>query len=411
MLLDRGISNWFRRGLVMLLVALLIAGTAIWARQTMAPPAIKNFADWSEWRDYLRVLLDSPPLSYLLFPFRLVLKPYLATSIPDFGKSFIVALGIMAAHYLWVLRSNVAFEEASLKLSQRIAEKIAAVRAGKGLDGKLTKGSRAPFTLEPIGFAPIALFWKNLISAKATFRIRTIVLILLPFIIVMFATSRISSNRGGLFMATASMIALMCYVWSLFIGSQFVRCDFRRDLAAMDVLKLLPLRGWQVVAGELLAPVAILSVVQWLLLGVLAIFTVVGANTTGVPRLPAPWIVAAAVLTPFWNGLVLLIPNAAVLFFPSWFQTRADAPQGIEVMGQRLLLLFGQFIVIGVTIVPAALAFAAGFVPLHFAGIEMFAPIVGAAIAAVALAGETALGVFLVGKLFDRFDLAVETNA
>ena len=203
-------------------------------------------------------------------------------------------------------------------------------------------------------------------------------------------------------------MVLMLYVWSLFIGAQMVRCDFRRDLHAMDVLKLFPLRGWQVVIGELLAPVAILTVVQCLLLLLLAVFTALGAGTAGLPKLPPVWLIAATVLTPFWNGLVLLIPNAAVLLFPGWFQTRVDAPQGVEVMGQRLLLVFGQMIVIGVTLVPVAVAFALGFLPLQYAGAEVIAPLVGTVGAALVLTVEIALGIWLVGKLYDRFDLAAE---
>jgi hypothetical protein len=213
-----------------------------------------------------------------------------------------------------------------------------------------------------------------------------------------------------MFLATASFMSLIAYVWSLFLGAQIVRCDFRRDLNVMDVLKMFPLRGWQVVIGELLAPLVILTVVQWLLLILLVILAGLG-GTALMPKLPFVWLIAAAVLTPCWNGLVLLIPNAAVLLFPGWFQTRADAPQGIEVMGQRLLLLLGQFLIIGVTLAPVAAAFAVGFLPLHFAGADAVAPLVGSVSADVVLAGEVALGIWLVGKLYDRFDLAAEQSS
>jgi ABC-2 type transport system permease protein len=410
MLLERGISNWFRRGVVVLVLATLLTITILWARQTLPPPAIENLTDWTAWRDYLRELVAAPPLSYLLYPFRLVLAPYLAGSALEFARTFGIALGVITLHYVWVLRSNVAFEEASLELSRRYAERMAAARAGKALDARPKKGSRPPFDLAPLGFAPVALLWKNLISARATFQGRTLLVVLVPLIIMAFAMGKIG-KQGGIFIATASAITLMCYVWSLFIGAQMVRCDFRRDLAVMDVLKVLPLRGWQMVAGELLAPVAILTVVQWLLLLLLVVLTALGGATANLPKLPGSWAMAAAVLTPFWNALALIIPNAAVLLFPGWFQIRTDAPQGIEVMGQRLLLVFGQMFVIGVTLIPAVLAFVAGYLPLRLAGAAAIAPLAGAGGAAVMLAGEIALGVWLVGKLFDRFDLAAEQGA
>jgi hypothetical protein len=54
------------------------------------------------------------------------------------------------------------------------------------------------------------------------------------------------------------------------------------------------------------------------------------------------------------------------------------------------------------------IAFALGFVPLQYAGLRWLAPLVGALGAAIVLAAESVLGVWLVGKLFDRFDLAAE---
>jgi hypothetical protein len=131
---------------------------------------------------------------------------------------------------------------------------------------------------------------------------------------------------------------------------------------------------------------------------------------SGLPFFPLEWLLAAALAAPFWNGLALLIPNAAVLLLPGWFQTRADTPQGIEVTGQRLLLVFGQFIVIGITIVPAAFAFALGFLPVQYAGVAFAAPLAGAGVAAIVLGGEVILGVWLLGKLFDRFDLSAEQS-
>jgi hypothetical protein len=407
MLLERGISNWKRRIIVVLLLTALVALSVWWARQTILPPAIENITDWKAWRDYLDELLATPPLSYFLLPFRLVLAPYLAESAWAFAKALLPALGILAVHYLWVVRSNVAFEEASLEVSRRFAEKMAMARQGKALDTKPSKSRRAPFALAPVGFPPVAFLWKNLISAQAMFRARTLVLVAIPLIVFGITMAK-TVSRGGVLMATLSMLVLMLFSWSLLIGAQFVRCDFRQDLTAMDVLKLYPLRGWQIAGGELLAPMVILAVVQWLLLLLLAIMLSFGGTTAGLPKLPLEWLATAAIVAPFWNGVALLIPNAAVLLFPGWFQTRVDAPQGIEVTGQRLLLLFGQFIVIGITLVPAAFAFALGFVPLQYAGARWLAPFVGGCGAAIVLAGEIVLGVWLVGKLFDRFDLAAD---
>src|SRR5204863_185086 len=78
--------------------------------------------------------------------------------------------------------------------------------------------------------------------------------------------------------------------WPFLLGPQMVRCDFRRDLAVMDVLKLLPLRGWQIAAGELLAPTAILTLVQWLLLIVLSVLASMGKSDPSLQGLPPYWL-------------------------------------------------------------------------------------------------------------------------
>ena len=407
MLLERGISNWLRRTLVLLVAGSLVAVGLVWTRRTIPPPPIGSLNDWQSWSEYIQNLVGTSPLSYFLFPFRVVLGPYLANTGLEFARAFGLSLIVIAAHCVWVIGSNVAFEEASLGASRRFAERIAAARRGRHSGTVPAKGQRAPFRLLPRGLSPIAFLWKNLISAKATFRGRTLILVAIPVVIAGLAVGR-TGGHGNAVIGTASILAAMLFVWSLFIGAQFVRCDFRQDLAVVDVLKLYPMRGWQLVAGELLAPVTILTVVQWLLLMLLAVMIWAGGATAEWHEVPLPWIGAAAILVPFWNALVLLIPNAAVLLFPGWFQTRSDVPQGIEVTGQRLLLLFGQLIVIGLTVVPAALAFAVGFLPMRLIGAGIVAPVTGAVAGALVLAGEIVFGVWLIGKLFDRFDIAAE---
>src|SRR5262249_28183519 len=132
------------------------------------------------------------------------------------------------------------------------------------------------------------------------------------------------------------LISLIFLGMSFLLGPQLVRQDFRQDLAMADVLKTYPMHGWQLALGELLAPAVILTAVQWLLVIVAAGLT---ANLGQPVPLPLRLAVGVglAIIAPMLNLLVLIIPNAAVLMFPGWFQTGKEAPQGIEVMGQRLI--------------------------------------------------------------------------
>src|SRR5258706_24249 len=181
------------------------------------------------------------------------------------------------------------------------------------------KSKRSVFPLAPTVPPAVALLWKNLIAAGQMFTLRFWIIVsvsFLPFFII-FGTSHHSEIR--------SVLGLGCAVvlfWSLLIGPQVLRHDFRHDLAVADILKSFPLRGWQVVLGELLAPAVALTAIQWLLI-VAAVGLLSPSPDTVI--LSLPWRVSlgfgAAIVLPLLDFVSLIIPNAAVLLFPGWFQS------------------------------------------------------------------------------------------
>ena len=116
----------------------------------------------------------------------------------------------------------------------------------------------------------------------------------------------------------------------------------------------------------------------------------------------------AAFLLPVLDLLVLLIPNAAVLLFPSWIQAGKDSPRGIEATGQRLIFAVGQLFVLLLALLPAAIAFIGVFFLLKLAlGYAAAVPF-AALVATIILAVEAGFGMMLLGKLFERFDVSEE---
>jgi hypothetical protein len=207
------------------------------------------------------------------------------------------------------------------------------------------------------------------------------------------------------------LVAFMLMLWSLLIGVQLLRMDFRQDLPLADLLKTYPLPGWQLALGELLAPAAILTCIQWLLLVViLGMFWQTRGLGLGQPeRLGLGF--GTALILPVLNLIILEIPNAAALAFPAWFQSGRGGAQGIEATGQRLIFMLGQLLGIFVALIPAAALFAGVF----FAGRLLFSaaiviPLASIA-AAVVLAIEAGLGIVLLGWLFNRFDVAAEQTS
>jgi ABC-2 type transport system permease protein len=391
-------------------VALLVAAVLLWVKSAAPAPAASDFADFAAIKYYLRHALESGPALYALIPFRLVARPYLAPDAAAFLVAFIPAAVLMLLHYWWVVRADVAFEEASVELSRKFAERIAAVRASGGWHSaaKPKKRKSPPFALRPTGVSAVAFLWKNLISAGHLFTLRTWIFLAL-FAVCAGVPIGLSSSSNGWLLPAVGILTVLLTGYSLFLGPAILRQDLRQDLANADILKMYPLRGWQVVLGELLAPAAILTGVQWcLVLLATATFSRFPEDN------PIPLSTrlslggAVAIIAPMLNLVSLVIPNASALLFPAWMQTGRQHVGGIEVMGQRLIFMLGSVLVFGFALVPAAVVFGLVFFFVElFLGVMVAVPF-GAAVAAAALAAEAALAIWWMGRLFEKFDLSAE---
>jgi hypothetical protein len=407
-LMDRGITNWQRR-LGILASVLLTAGVVIvWARRSLPAFEPSRMQDLGAIKDYAQQVLTAGPVPYLLYPLRLVVRPYLAPNALAFLYALGPALLLLLLHYWWVVRSNVAFEEASVEASRKLAEKVASVRAGNWQGArKSPKRKRAPFKLRPVGPPAVALLWKNLISAGQAFSLRIWVSLAVFAVCASVGSGQASGGSGT--RQVLGFFAAMLMAWSLLIGTQLLRQDFRQDLPLADLLKTYPLRSWQLALGELLAPAAALTGIQWfLLILVVGLLWQPAAARLGWPS----WLglgFGAALIIPMLDLITLQIPNAAALLFPAWFQAAKGGGAGIEVTGQRLIFMLGQMLVFVVALIPAAALFAGVFFLVKMLlGMATAIPLASIA-AAIVLAVEAGLGVLLLGWLFERFDVSAET--
>jgi hypothetical protein len=355
---------------------------------------------------YARRAAGSGPAPYALLPFRIIVRPYLAQDGREFLRAVWPVVALLALHYLWVIRSNVAFEEASAELARKRAEMISAVRQG-GAGALIPKRRRAPFVLHPTGPPAVALLWKNLIAMGSAFSLRAWLVLGLVIGIWGFLFASSAKNAGVLTMI--GMLTLMALFMSLLLGPQILRQDFRRDLRAVDILKAFPLPGWRIVLGELLAPACVLTAIQWLLLWLAALLFAHGPGGQAVAWSARISVAASiALILPMLNLASFLIPNGATLLFPAWFQSEQDGLQGIEAMGQRLVFALGQFLVFLMGLIPAAVAFVAVFFTGRLIVPWTIAMPVASLAAAVVLGGEVAAGVVALGRIFERFDLSTE---
>ena len=403
MLLDKGIGNWTRRALVLALAAIGAVAVVLWVRRTI-PGFEWDSTSMGGLRQYADQVFNSGPGLYLLFPFRLVVRPYLAQSAGEFLTASLPVLLFIGLEYWWVARSDVAFEEGSIEASRKLAERVTAMRSGqwRGSRTKL-KSRRAPFRLGPDGPRLFALVWKNLIGAGSVFTARAwLIMVVLGVGLSLFFRRGNPAAALGVGVFLGAMV-----LWVLLLGPQILRQDFRKDLPMADLLKTYPLPAWQIAAGEVLPPVIILAAMQYLML--LISFTLLFrgpglGNWLGVPE-QISVMVSAGLLLPVLDAIVLQIPNSAVLLFPGWFQTGKDAPQGVEATGQRLFFMVGQLVIlVAALIIPGAMA--VGVFLLARLGLGLALSMFAAAFsAALLLAVEAGMGFVLLGRLFDRLDV------
>lgn len=408
---EHGAVLWRRRLLIGTGLAAIVIATCLrlpGGAQAAAPavePGLRPLAELAIG------LAGTAPLAWLLWPLKLVVAPFLAVDVASFLRALGPALGVLALHYLWVVRSAVAFEDAAVDQAQRRSARAAAWREGRRPGAAPARARPGPFRLADHGRPELAFLWKNLLSTWPYFTPR-VWLGCAALVVAAGLWLQAQPALHEIATATAWMILIFAgYV--LLVGPQFARQDIRSDLAQADILKTYPLAGWQIILGELLAPAAILTGVLWLLLLGAAILLRPVDDAEGGMTAAEHFVGAGAlaIVMPALATLQLLVPNAAALLFPSWFQAARTRGGGPEVMGQRMIYFFAQLLMMAAALLPAMAVAVGTALALHW--IIGVAPAIGcAAFSALAvLVGEVWCGVWWLGGRFERLDLSAELRS
>jgi ABC-2 type transport system permease protein len=375
-----------------------------------SPPATGpgRAADFAAW---FVAITESGPAYYLLLPFRALIRPAFAPDLPVFLMSLAPALVILGLAYIWVMHTDVAFEEAALERAKRMARILEAAKGGgRGSDRRTGGKVRKPlFELAPVGFAPVAIFWKNLISIG---RLGTLS-ILPALVVVAIGLAVVFGVRGGQRDLVPTMIGTLAAAMAAFltfVGPNMIRDDLRSDLLQIDLLKTCPLPGWSVVLGELMAPAAFLAAGEWLLLLVAALVLPNAGKVHLSVSIRLLVGSSAAVLLPCCSLVGIVIQNAAVLILPGWVQLGKDRQRGVEAMGQNLISMIVNMLVLVLTLLPAGLIFCIIFIPGYMAGFGLGVLPIAALFAALVLLAEAGCAIFWLGRIYDKFDVSLEVS-
>ncbi len=341
-----------------------------------------------------------PPAAWALAPIRAVIAPLFATTLALWWKTMVAAVLVMAAHFVWVLRSDAAFEDAAVQASARRAQRAARRRTGVGSSSD-RPGRRVTFRLplSPTGEPAMAIAWKNVMAAVRNdhfFRMAVLFgVIVLVAGVVAYAKPSLADLVMGLTVGWAGMLLIMGPVW--------LRNDLRSDLPRLELLRTFPVQPRRVVLAEIGSTAAILCAVQLPL--VVALF--VAQLRSALLPLNDRFALAVAIILalPVLNALGVSIHNGAALLFPGWMPLGAERKPGVEAMGQVYLTLIVVVVMLTVLLLLPVAAGTLAFLTL-FTHYHYWAAIAAVLAGSVIASAELALIVRWLGNVLARTEPA-----
>jgi hypothetical protein len=361
------------------------------------------------------------PFAFLA-PFRWILAPLLAPTARAFSLALPPAFGLVLVLYACVALTAARFEEATLAQASRRAALRARREAGR-LEAPPSekRRGRVPFRLAPRGRPELAVVWKNLLAWKRTSLARQAAVVGSLAAAFFAASAFLAAPSADAAAAIGSATCLGMTALLALVTPLGFRIDLRGDLEYAAVLKAWPLPAERLVLAELGAPAFVAVLYCW---GGIAIALAIAAGRAAraaflgtalvAPSASAsflrfgvlvPVAFATAVLVPSVVALALVVQNASVLAFPAWFPAGRRRAVGLEQSGLRMLSFLGTSLVLALALVPAALL-AGPLILFTFRTLGFWSLPIAAILAALPVLAEALGGVFLLARLFERFDPA-----
>ena len=339
----------------------------------------------------------------LTFPFRLMVRPLVATTFSEWIRALWPAVVLMLLHYVWVVRSDTAFEESAAAVSLQRAQALAERKAGRGPPIHTPVRVTPPLIrLAATGWPAGAILWKNLVAVARTRQLHKVGLALLLGGAIVTV---LSFQPDAMMAAIAGWFAITWAGAMIVIGPQWVRNDLRGDLLKLDLLRSYPLPGWSVVAAEVAASTLVLTVIQicLVLIGYLAFL----GDEFMEPNLARRTLLLLIVvlLLPGINLLGMLIQNGAALLFPAWVRLGSGRPGGVEALGQNLLMMVAFVAMLSVLLLLPFVIGGGAYLLLRGV-VGEWAALPATALILGTVAFEAALLVDWLGRTFQQIDPA-----
>jgi hypothetical protein len=320
----------------------------------------------------------------LLAPFDVFARLFTARAVwPDLLLWSGIGAAMNAALLALVVRLDADYLEAAAGASQRAYERLQRMRGERRLSsaaaGRPPRG-RVPLLPWLGGAGPTA--WRQLTTMLRTARGTLVLMVLLCAALAWLAAN--GKGQVAAFVSGGS--------WATIVLSSTLKFDFRGDLDQLAWLKAQPVRPTAAAAGQLVAPVLLMTLLHAVLIAAAAAVAPPGQRV--LVLLAVPFVV------PF-NVLLFAVENALFLLFPT--RTLGAAAGDLGHVGRQIVFFLLKLVLVAI---PCGLAAGLGVAAGMMAGRSLA---VGVSVALLTLALAAAAAVPAVGWAYRHFDPSADT--
>jgi hypothetical protein len=389
-------------------VAVILAGLYWIAKNEVSAINFKTFKNAPQVMNALSVPFHKPLIRTILFIPHLIASAAIPPSFAMLAISVPIVLTLGVVFFFIAAGLNVSFEEASIATSQKKAARQQRVHGQRAGTFVMFRRAPAPFKLRETGPVETAIIWKNLIAlVRNSIAWVAIFAAMLAFMLALSLWAHDTTT----YTAIGLMLIFMSSFFPL-LGPNLFANDLRLDMPRLEVLKSYPITGERLIAAEIAAPLLVISILEMLFATSASIMMGMGEVNRLTKFVATPqFIVAVLLLTIPVCAVQLVIRNAIPVLFPAWAMRSKDEPRGFVMMGQRLVTMAGNILVLGVALIPAAIV----FLPSLWIGFRFFAGnpafVAVATMPAVAvLITEAWMGIKALGAQFEQLDITNESD-
>lgn len=356
-------------------------------------------AEWQP-RELWRQIQDTSAWQIVAWPLRWFFVTLTAHSwLELLGPAAAAALVDLALVGV-VFALDAQFLEASATASMRIYARMQRLRRGGLASGEgLRRGGKVRFRLPMLpwlgGVGP--LVWRQLTTALRGADRLILLLVILGMALMAPALTTVRNEQENV-NEHLNLLTILGPVagWLTLFLTTLLPFDFRGDIDRLAFLKTLPLSPWRLALGQLLAPVLMMTVLQWI--GLAAVVWAVPPNDW----LVAGCLACAAFVVPI-NLLLFALDNLLFLLFPT--RLMAASPGDFQALGRNVLLMVAK----GITVIVVSVAAGGvGWSVYAMTRENLAMGVVAAWLAVLVLAAGL---VPLVAWIFTMFDVGRDTPA